>query len=205
METTRPLCHWKIWELICQLFHRYQHFSGTVCFNFLLIWRGWIIQKVYFKFQLRWTTIKSDTIRANIDPEGWFTDENVWRALRQVELEKFVRSLDGKLDHYLSKAGDTLSIGQRQLVCLARALLKNSKILLIDEATANVDPHTDRLIQNTIRWVVWIRQKKTVDFFRNEFSDRTVLTIAHRLETIIDSDRILGSCHLVILLKSSNI
>merc|ERR1739838_136570 len=120
-------------------------------------------------------TLLTETIRGNIDPTLTMSDDSIWTVLRQVQLDTFVQKLNAKLDTKLEKSGDNLSMGQKQLLCLGRALLKKTQILLIDEATANVDPYTDRLIQETIR---------------KEFSEQTVLTIAHRLDTIIDYDRI---------------
>ena len=93
-------------------------------------------------------TLFSDTIRNNLDPLLEFTDEEIWNTLRQVELSETVTMLPGSLDYLLTEKGNNLSVGEKQLYCLARALLKRNKILIIDEATANVDP---RYINNFCR------------------------------------------------------
>ena len=118
----------------------------------------------------------SGSLRKNLDLLAQLQDTDLWRALEDVHLKELVESLEGKLDHELLEDGANLSVGERQLICLARVLLQQSKIVILDEPTAHVDPQTEQTIWNVVR---------------DKLKDSTVITIAHRLSTIKDCDMIL--------------
>ncbi|XP_045819527.1 ABC transporter C family member 3-like isoform X2 [Trifolium pratense] len=121
-------------------------------------------------------TMFQGTVRSNLDPLEEYTDKQIWEALDRCQLGDEVRKKEGKLDSTVTENGENWSMGQRQLVCLGRVLLKKSKILVLDEATASVDTATDNIIQQTVN---------------QHFTDCTVIIIAHRITSILDSDMVL--------------
>ena len=118
----------------------------------------------------------SGSLRKNLDLLEQMQDSDLWRALENVQLKALVESLEGKLDHELLEHGANVSVGERQLICLARVLLQQSKVVILDEPTAHVDPETEQTIWSVVR---------------EKLKDSTVITIAHRLTTIKDCDMIL--------------
>ncbi|XP_014377144.1 ATP-binding cassette sub-family C member 9 isoform X6 [Alligator sinensis] len=128
----------------------------------------------------------SGSIRFNLDPECKCTDDRLWEALEIAQLKNMVKSLPGGLDAMVTEGGENFSVGQRQLFCLARAFVRKSSILIMDEATASIDMATENILQKVVM---------------TAFADRTVVTIAHRVSQILDagivlvfSDGILAEC-----------
>lgn len=116
------------------------------------------------------------TIRYNLDPQNEIPDEKLWSALETVQLKDSITELPNQLDANVSEGGENFSVGQKQLFCLARAFLRDNKILVLDEATASIDLETDNKLQRVIA---------------SAFGDKTVITIAHRISTILKYDRVM--------------
>ncbi|XP_054876691.1 ATP-binding cassette sub-family C member 9 isoform X6 [Poeciliopsis prolifica] len=118
----------------------------------------------------------SGSIRFNLDPECMCTDDRLWEALEIAQLKNMVKSLPGGLDAVVTEGGENFSVGQRQLFCLARAFVRKSSILIMDEATASIDMATENILQKVVM---------------TAFADRTVVTIAHRVSSILDAEQVL--------------
>ncbi|CAI9114291.1 OLC1v1014977C1 [Oldenlandia corymbosa var. corymbosa] len=121
-------------------------------------------------------TLFRGSIRTNMDPLGIYSDDEIWKALEKCQLKDTVSKLPNLLDSSVSDEGENWSMGQRQLFCLGRVLLRRNKILVLDEATASIDSATDAILQRVIR---------------EEFPSCTVITVAHRVPTVIDSDMVM--------------
>jgi len=121
-------------------------------------------------------TLFAGALRYSLDPSGTVSSEKLWAALESVDMKPHIENMEGGLDAEIAEGGENLSAGQRQLLCMARALLETPRLLIMDEATSNIDNKTDDKIQSMLK---------------DAFSECSVLTIAHRIDTITWYDRVL--------------
>ncbi|XP_074272990.1 ABC transporter C family member 8-like isoform X1 [Silene latifolia] len=163
--------------LISALFRLVEPYSGTICIDDIDICSIGL-KNLRSKLSVipQEPTLFQGTIRSNLDPLGLYSDADIWEALEKCQLKLTISNLPNQLDSSVGDEGANWSMGQRQLFCLGRVLLKRNKILILDEATASIDSATDAILQKIIRV---------------EFAECTVITVAHRIPTVIDSDMVM--------------
>ncbi|CAH1445408.1 unnamed protein product [Lactuca virosa] len=151
---------------------RYQWWHFLAVSGYKLLWSQWR-PTVQLLFE---PTLFKGSIRTNLDPLGLHSDHEIWEALEKCQLKSTISSLPNCLDSSVSNEGENWSMGQRQLFCLGRVLLRRNKFLILDEATASIYSETFATVQRIIR---------------QEFSSCTVVTVAHRIPTVIYSDMVM--------------
>ncbi|KAK9689767.1 hypothetical protein RND81_09G079500 [Saponaria officinalis] len=163
--------------LISALFRLVEPHGGTICIDDIDICSVGL-KDLRSKLSVipQEPTLFQGTIRSNLDPLGLYSDADIWEALDKCQLKLTISNLPNQLDSSVGDEGANWSMGQRQLFCLGRVLLKRNKILILDEATASIDSATDAIVQKIIRI---------------EFAECTVITVAHRIPTVIDSDMVM--------------
>ena len=122
------------------------------------------------------STILDGTLRYNFDPRGEHSDKEIYKVLKKIGFDEFVKKKKFKLSHTISENGSNLSIGEKQLICITRAILRKSKIVILDEATSNIDFKHEEIVQKAIDQLL---------------KNSTLISIAHRIKTVLNSDKIL--------------